>query len=577
MGWKTVDRAHPCGVCGKPDWCARSPDGAALCCRRIAEGGEQRTDRSGGTWWLHWADGLGDRPIQPETPISGPSRDPAPPDTLDAVYRDLLRSLRLTGGHRRQLRDRGLSDDEIARVGYASLPLAGRSKIARSLVDRHGADCVVSVPGLVWRGDRGQWSLAGPPGLLIPCTNPAGAVHALQIRPDADPDSRGPKYLLLSSAKHGGASPGAPVHLSRPTEDRAQRCLRITEGWLKAQVACALSGVATAGLCGITWRRALPLIEALEPAEVRLALDMDCLDNDHVAHALLSLAAAVRRQTGQTAAIETWDGAAAKGIDDALHAGLEVSVHRDQAARDWLTALAARIQWDVPDEKPQKPAISDLKILSIRQRRDVGTDTHYDLTLDWRGETIRLEDLHDCDIDSYQKIRVWARNEGHWLPRPDRKTKAQWDDMCARAWPAMERVEAQPEETKAMEIRHSLKRIIASLCQDWDPAAEPEPRGIRAFHDRKNDTVYIPRGQVTDLIRQQVGLVSRVALRRAEQSLGWVREPHARQISRVRCRMWRMPLSVYRAIRDEFQVDEEEKLSLFDSPTDEHAEGDAPF
>ena len=58
---------------------------------------------------------------------------------------------------------------------------------------------------------RRWWSLAGAAGLLIPVRNLDGHIVALKVRADVPGD--GPKYTTISSAKHGGPSPGAQVHV----------------------------------------------------------------------------------------------------------------------------------------------------------------------------------------------------------------------------------------------------------------------------------------------------------------------------------------------------------------------------
>src|SRR5205814_2240843 len=79
----------------------------------------------------------------------------APPDVLHTVYTRLGRLCPLTPAHRAQLRARGLTDEQIARHGYASLPATGRSAIAKRLL----ADCADGIlghtPGL-WLSTRGR-------------------------------------------------------------------------------------------------------------------------------------------------------------------------------------------------------------------------------------------------------------------------------------------------------------------------------------------------------------------------------------------------------------------------------------
>lgn len=52
--FESVSFRFPCIVCGKPDWCFRVEDGKVLhCCRRISSDLE-KTDRSGGDYWIHF-------------------------------------------------------------------------------------------------------------------------------------------------------------------------------------------------------------------------------------------------------------------------------------------------------------------------------------------------------------------------------------------------------------------------------------------------------------------------------------------------------------------------------------------
>ena len=132
---------------------------------------------------------------------------------MDRVYRALLDALPLAPSHRHALRQRGLVDAEILRRRYRTLPLQGRSALAQRLVESLGADLCARVPGfhLAERNGRRWWSLAGAAGLLIPVRNLDGHIVGLKVR--ADEPGASPKYTTISSAKHGGPSPGAQVHV----------------------------------------------------------------------------------------------------------------------------------------------------------------------------------------------------------------------------------------------------------------------------------------------------------------------------------------------------------------------------
>ena len=68
------------------------------------------------------------------------------------------------------------------------------------------------------------------------------------------------------------------------------------------------------------WRKALPVLEALQPQRVLLAFDADWRSNPHVAHALGQAAFALVK-AGYEVQVEDWDPALGKGIDDLLAAG----------------------------------------------------------------------------------------------------------------------------------------------------------------------------------------------------------------------------------------------------------------
>lgn len=256
------------------------------------------------------------RQPRPALPVS--SHVPcAAPATLDHVYRELLAALPLSPAHRQALRHRGLADVEILRRRYRTLPLHGRTTLAKRLIERVGADVCAQVPGFYTaeRDDRRWWSLAGAAGLLIPVRNVDGHIVALKVR--ADDHGDGPKYTTVSSAKHNGPSPGAQVHVPLHDGPRGDT-IRLTEGELKADIATALSGILTVSMPGVAmWRQALPVLQALQPTRVLLAFDADWRTNPHVAQALGQAAFALVK-SGYEVQVEDWEPALGKGIDDLL-------------------------------------------------------------------------------------------------------------------------------------------------------------------------------------------------------------------------------------------------------------------
>jgi hypothetical protein len=354
--WHDISRHTPCPICGKPDWCRVSMDGAWAICRRVDTGvGRHKQDKGGAEYWLYR---LAGRSLEPRPAVALPaSLSPACADagTLDRVYRALLTALPLVPSHRQALRQRGLLDAEILRRHYRTLPLEGRAALAKRLVDWLSADVCVQVPGFHVAERNGQrwWSLAGAAGLLIPVCNLDGHVVALKVRADAPGD--GPKYTSISSKKYGGASPGAQGHvpLASPHGDT----VRLTEGELKADIATVLSALLTISVPGVAmWRTALPVLQALSVPRVLLAFDADWRTNSRVARALGQAALALT-EAGYTVEVEDWDPAQGKGIDDLLAAG-HVPVRRSPAlalgaavrgqARPWTGQLRTIRGEEVP-------------------------------------------------------------------------------------------------------------------------------------------------------------------------------------------------------------------------------------
>jgi hypothetical protein len=254
---------------------------------------------------------------------------------VHAVYSALLACLTLSSAHRADLRRRGLTDAEIDRLGYRTLPVQRRAPRARDLRERFG-DKVLRVPGIITRERDGKrnFTLAGKAGMLIPVRNVQGRIVALKIRDESDG-----RYSYLSSTKYGGPGPGAPVHvplgIQVPTKTG-----RWTEGELKADIAFAKTGLPTISAPGVSnGRLSLPVMKALGWQTVRLAIDGDARDNPTVARALDGFTDALA-DGGFAIELERWP-AEYKGIDDALAAGAPIEVLAGDDARHAIAEIVA--------------------------------------------------------------------------------------------------------------------------------------------------------------------------------------------------------------------------------------------
>jgi len=168
----------------------------------------------------------------------------------------LLGMLQLSEPHRKNLLGRGLTDEQIDRLGYKSTP---PPYLCQSLTERLiKQGCTVQgVPGF-YLGDNGRWTVKfykRTSGILIPIKGIDGLIRGAQIRLDVpikdeggDEEKEGTKYLWLSSVnKHMGVTSGSPVHF---VGDPFARTVYVTEGALKADIAhclmnrsfCAVAG-----------------------------------------------------------------------------------------------------------------------------------------------------------------------------------------------------------------------------------------------------------------------------------------------------------------------------------------------
>jgi Domain of unknown function (DUF3854) len=293
---------------------------------------------------------LGDSPSRPFPRPPKPPTDPSPrranAGDRHRVYSALLTRLHLNSEHRRNLRERGFSDDQIAIGGYRSLPIEGRTRLVRDLMEQFGEEVCATVPGFV-RKERDRncyWTLSGSAGLMIPARDLEKRIVGITIR--ANDHSQGPRYSWMSSAGYNGPSPGALLHVS--IHGASSGVLRVTEGFLKADLATVLSGILTIGVPGVgQWRAVLHALELLRPDTILLAWDADWRSNCQVAKTLGDAVLELNR-LGYDVRMESWQPGLGKGIDDLLRAG-----HQPQR-QPWTAALAAKMRGTAIRSQPEK-------------------------------------------------------------------------------------------------------------------------------------------------------------------------------------------------------------------------------
>jgi len=231
--------------------------------------------------------------------------------------------LTLSESHRKKLRDRGLTDEQIDHMGYKSTPPSHLCVPLTAYVMQQG-HVVKGVPGF-YMNDNGKWTVKfhkRTAGIIIPIRGVDGLIRGVQIRldhplkDDSDAKDKGAKYIWLSSSnKNMGVTSGSPVHF---VGDSFARVIYVTEGALKADIAHTLmnrSFVAVAGannLCQLE-----PLLSTLAGNGTQLvveALDMDKCHNKMVA-AGASRIYAMAQTCGMESKRLTWNPDY-KGVDD---------------------------------------------------------------------------------------------------------------------------------------------------------------------------------------------------------------------------------------------------------------------
>ncbi len=325
---RRVTRRSPCKACGKPDYCGAFDDGAAICMRVRSD----KSTRNGG--WLHT---FGDTYVAPAKPIIKQPVAATPEiaciERRDAIYSTLIRdhlvlSEKRDDSHRTALGKRGLSNEEINRLGYRSAPSPEYGCfVARSLAQHD----LQGIPGFYRRGDKWLMRDFGP-GILIPVRDEHARIQGFQIRRDEPGD--GAKYIWFSSANYaGGTSSGSPIHYSKPHLIKDADEVVLTEGALKADVIAHFLDapvIAAAGVNNFGATFAEDLREKFPHIKTTIiAFDSDFRTKSTVRTALDTLRTRLRL-AGFKVVIRTWPERW-KGLDDCLLA-LSQSNGREVAA-----------------------------------------------------------------------------------------------------------------------------------------------------------------------------------------------------------------------------------------------------
>ncbi len=277
-------------------------------------------------------------------------------DELHRAHTLLIARRRISSAHRREVNERGFSNDQIRELGYISF-LSGDRGTADFLFNTMGSRDYLSIPGFIIDPEDGKPRTLGD-GLGIPVRDIDGKIIAFRIR--VDRDVNGGKYRWMSSRSNGdkeSPSPGTPPHIPLHTMDDWTEGgeVRITEGEIKAD-ACRVHGdtITTVAIPGVgLWKEIIPVLEKLKPNVARIAYDADFRENGDVLKHALGLAGKLEAY-GCRVSFEIWPTSVGKGIDDVLQAGgstelIGMEEFRELAA-ETIAESGPNASLDDPDE-----------------------------------------------------------------------------------------------------------------------------------------------------------------------------------------------------------------------------------
>lgn len=210
-----------------------------------------------------------------------PKRKLVPPSqkadrkVIHDTFSGLIQCLGLRPEHKQALLDRGLTEEQIERYRYRSVPMKGMRNISQSLAE--DGYILKGVPGF-YQCANGEWSLCFGKynaGILIPVIGADGLIAGAQIRLDHPKDGR--KYIWFSSGyKEGGTGSGSPVSVNG---DLHRETVIVTEGYLKATIAHCLSGETFIGTGGVNQLKNLEgLLKLLPSYGVKRVYEADDMD-----------------------------------------------------------------------------------------------------------------------------------------------------------------------------------------------------------------------------------------------------------------------------------------------------------
>lgn len=213
----------------------------------------------------------------PKQPVARNEVPLCPIEQRSETYQAFLSHLSLASDHWESLLSRGLSPEEILRLGYKTTPSASTKLLASHLLS--SGYCLQGVPGF-YQTAAGWTLIPQHRGILIPVRDLHGRIQGLQIRCDSTSHR---KFRWLSSInRKSGCKAESWVHMSGAPKD----IVLLTEGAMKADIIHAFTGQTVLAVAGInalsSLEEVLVDLQQRGTQKIMIAFDMDFLSNPHV-------------------------------------------------------------------------------------------------------------------------------------------------------------------------------------------------------------------------------------------------------------------------------------------------------
>lgn len=280
---------------------------------------------------------------------------------------------RLTEEHRNYLHSRGISDEEIEKYKYFSMPTRRAMRKLMKKLELFGdiEDILPGVPGFYYNKEKNFFTLYPVKGIGIPIRDDEGKILAIQIRKDKVEEG-GQRYSWWSTGFASdslGASPGSPLDVVMPSEIK-YHSLFITEGHFKA---CVLSDTFYSPVISVqgvgNWRSIKEQIGYLKTntKHIFICYDADMAHNTAVMHQAITMAGEIKKNYPDiNVFFVIWDEDYGKGIDDLILAGHKSELHRmslEKFAGTWCIYKTKVDKLAKDDEEGRKEAFKQLFLL----------------------------------------------------------------------------------------------------------------------------------------------------------------------------------------------------------------------